>query len=56
VPRDDSQAPPDSQQLNQFCRQYLAAYKIPREFAVADALPCNALGKVTKQVLRHESS
>lgn len=56
VPRDDSQAAPDPGELNRFCRQYLAAYKVPREFAVVDALPRNALGKVTKQVLRHESS
>lgn len=45
VPRDDSQAPPYPQQLNRFCRQYLAAYKVPREFAAADAIPPQCPGQ-----------
>ncbi|MGP9822710.1 AMP-binding protein [Salinarimonas sp. NSM] len=38
--------------LKAFCRESLAGYKVPRYFSLADALPRNALGKVTKQTLR----
>lgn len=44
--------------LRDFCRESLAGYKVPRYFSLAEALPRNALGKVTKQTLRqsHQSS
>ena len=44
--------------LSAFCRESLAGYKVPRYFSLAEALPRNALGKVTKQALRqsHQSS
>jgi len=35
-----------------FCRQRLAAYKIPRKVMIVDELPSNALGKVQKARLR----
>lgn len=41
--------------LAEFCRASLAGYKIPRHFVRVDALPRNALGKITKQELRHEA-
>ena len=44
---------PDDRSLRQFCRQRLAAYKVPQSFEQLSALPRNALGKVTKQVLHH---
>lgn len=34
------------------CRQYLAAYKTPRQVIFTDVLPSNALGKVQKAQLR----
>lgn len=52
VPRSDT-APPSAGDFSDFCRSQLAGYKIPRHFSVVDALPRNALGKITKQELRH---
>lgn len=37
-----------------FCRQRLAAYKLPRRVVLLDALPRNALGKVQKAHLRSQ--
>ncbi|ASK33745.1 AMP-dependent synthetase [Alcanivorax sp. N3-2A] len=45
-------ATPDQDSLRAYCRERLAGYKIPKLFEVVDALPRNALGKVTKQELR----
>lgn len=49
----DSQEP-DHASLSAWCRERLAGYKVPKHFQVVDELPRNALGKVTKQVLRQE--
>jgi fatty-acyl-CoA synthase len=46
---------PDADTLRAFCRDRLAAYKVPKTFTQVDALPRNALGKVTKQVLRENT-
>ena len=46
---------PDADTLRAFCRDRLAAYKVPTTFTQVDALPRNALGKVTKQVLRENT-
>ena len=35
-----------------WCRELLANYKVPRSVEIVDALPKNATGKVTKNVLR----
>ncbi len=35
-----------------WCRELLANYKVPRSIEIVDALPKNATGKVTKDVLR----
>ena len=35
-----------------WCREHMANYKVPRRVAVVDALPTNAMGKITKFVLR----
>lgn len=43
---------PNAAELSDYCRQQLAAYKVPREFQQMTALPRNALGKITKQELR----
>ena len=38
--------------LSAFCRNELAAYKVPRIFEFADSLPMSAAGKVLRRVLR----
>ena len=42
----------DADSLNAWCREQMANYKVPRSFAVVEALPMNASGKVTKFALR----
>lgn len=42
----------EPEQLVAWARDRLANYKVPREVVVLDALPRNATGKVTKDVLR----
>jgi len=42
------------EELEAFCRQKLAAYKIPRSYEVRDTLPKNPQGKILKRVLRDE--
>jgi acyl-CoA synthetase (AMP-forming)/AMP-acid ligase II len=50
VPR--SGAAVDGDELIAWCREKLANYKVPRFVEVVEALPKNATGKVTKNVLR----
>jgi len=50
VPRSGATLDPD--QLISWTREQLANYKVPRYVEVVDALPKNATGKVTKNVLR----
>jgi fatty-acyl-CoA synthase len=45
-------ATPEPEALRAYCRERLAGYKVPKLFEIVDALPRNALGKVTKQELR----
>ena len=42
----------DADALKIWCREQMANYKVPRSFAVVEALPMNASGKVTKFALR----
>jgi len=42
---------PDPSHLVDFCRQVLAAYKIPKHFSFCSDLPRTALGKVRKHLL-----
>lgn len=44
----------DYEELKNYCRQYLAGYKVPRIFYEADLLPRNASGKVLKYQLRQQ--
>ncbi|MFC4767824.1 class I adenylate-forming enzyme family protein [Effusibacillus consociatus] len=44
----------DREQLQSFCRQSLAGYKIPRVILIVDQLPRNASGKVLKYKLRSD--
>lgn len=50
---DCEEAIPTPQELRSFCSQHLAGYKIPTSFVPLDNLPRNAMGKITKQELRH---
>jgi len=47
-----SGASADGGELRAFARERLAPYKVPKEFLVVDALPRNALGKVTKPAVK----
>jgi malonyl-CoA/methylmalonyl-CoA synthetase len=38
--------------MREFARARLAPYKVPKEFLIVDALPRNAMGKVTKPAVR----
>jgi len=40
--------------LERFCRERLAGYKVPRSFLRVDALPRNATGKVDRTALRQQ--
>ncbi len=41
----------DIEDVRRFLRDRLVAYKIPREFAVMDSLPCTSTGKVIRSAL-----
>ncbi|GAB4434564.1 MAG: o-succinylbenzoate--CoA ligase [Anaerolineae bacterium] len=43
-------------QLTDFCRQYLAGYKIPRYFQLVDTLPLTASGKVQRDAVQRQLS
>lgn len=49
VPREGCS--PDPGELRDFCRQKLAAYKVPRYIELIDALPKSAVGKVLRREL-----
>lgn len=48
-------APLELDELRAFCKERMAAYKVPRELRILPALPRNAMGKVQKKVLSQES-
>ena len=48
----DSRAKIDADELRGWCEERMSRYKVPRRFIVVDALPRNAMGKVTKPALR----
>jgi acyl-CoA synthetase (AMP-forming)/AMP-acid ligase II len=45
-------ATPDADSLNAWCRERLAAYKVPQLYEVVDTLPRNPSGKLLKPRLR----
>ncbi|MFE3188509.1 long-chain-fatty-acid--CoA ligase [Nocardia sp. NPDC059240] len=45
-------APPTAAEIEQWCRDRLAGYKVPRRTSVVGSLPRNASGKVLKNQLR----
>ncbi len=44
----------EHEQLEQFCREHLAAYKIPRRTIVMDSLPKGPTGKILKRVIKEQ--
>lgn len=46
---------PDIQDIEHFCRERLANFKIPREFVFVDDFPRNATGKTKKSELREQA-
>jgi fatty-acyl-CoA synthase len=42
----------DGEQLEAYCRQHLAGYKVPREWAFVDELPFNHSGKVVRRIVQ----
>jgi acyl-CoA synthetase (AMP-forming)/AMP-acid ligase II len=42
----------EQEALRRFCRERLAAYKVPAVVTVIDAMPLNASGKILKRELR----
>jgi long-chain acyl-CoA synthetase len=52
VVRDGMRLEPE--ELQSFCRERLASYKVPVAVAFIEALPRNALGKVVKAALKSE--
>ncbi|MEI2415980.1 AMP-binding protein [Orrella sp. JC864] len=44
----------DPAELDQWCRQEIAAFKRPRRYCLRDALPKNSYGKIPKTVLRDD--
>ena len=44
----------DLNQLEEYCRENLSSYKIPKEFHFVESLPRNASGKILKRVIKEE--
>ncbi|MBM6551786.1 AMP-binding protein [Marinomonas ostreistagni] len=44
----------DQQALHDFCREHLAAYKVPRHFETRQELPKTNVGKILRRALRDE--
>jgi acyl-coenzyme A synthetase/AMP-(fatty) acid ligase len=42
--------------LQAFCAEHLAAFKVPRQIRIVQALPRNAMGKILKSELRKTAS
>jgi acyl-CoA synthetase (AMP-forming)/AMP-acid ligase II len=53
VPAPNASLTPDS--VIAWCREHMANYKVPRRVEIVDSLPMNAMGKVTKFVLRERA-
>ena len=44
----------DHEQLEQFCRLHLAAYKVPRRTVIMESLPKGPTGKILKRLIREQ--
>lgn len=45
-----------AEELEAYCREHMAAYKVPRIYEFRDALPKTAVGKILRRLLREEQS
>ena len=52
--KEESRGKVTSQEIIDFTKENLAAYKYPREVEIVDALPKSAVGKILRRVLREE--
>ena len=48
--------PPFEEQIAEWCKTNMAAYKAPRQIRFVDALPKTATGKVLKRILRDQAA
>ncbi len=48
----DVESPPDLKVLRDYCREHLAAFKVPDDFTIIDAFPKTATNKIRKEILR----
>jgi long-chain acyl-CoA synthetase len=46
----------DAEELARFCRDHLAAYKVPARVELVTDLPKSATGKILKRVLRDQAA
>ncbi|MBO8162091.1 MAG: hypothetical protein H0Z34_00060 [Brevibacillus sp.] len=44
-----------AEEIEQFCRERLAAYKVPRQIEFRDSLPKTAVGKILRRNLADEA-
>ncbi|MND05005.1 4-chlorobenzoate--CoA ligase [compost metagenome] len=42
------------EEFDAYCREHMAAFKVPKHLSIRSALPKNATGKMLKRVLREE--
>ncbi len=52
VLRDEYRGRVDEGEIEKFCRERLAAYKVPRQIEFVDELPKSAVGKILRRVLK----
>ena len=52
VTLDEGANPPGLEDVRNFCKQALAAYKVPRDLVIVDELPRSMLGKVLRRQVR----
>ncbi len=48
-------AAPDKQELQAFCKQHLADFKLPRIIRFDQSIPRNASGKILKHLIKREA-
>ena len=53
IPADDSVT---ENELKEFCRERLTAYKVPKHFEFRDELPKSNVGKILRRELRDEAA